>query len=91
MFESGETKLEVVSRSLVRSLWGCHHVDWCCLASKGASSNILIMWNRRVVEKIDECVGKFILVVLFRNFEDHFSCTFGGVYCPNFDGDKRFL
>jgi hypothetical protein len=49
------------------------------------------MWNRRVVEKIDECVGKFILVVSFRNFEDHFSCTFGGVYCPNFDGDKRFL
>jgi exonuclease III len=23
-----ETKLEVVSRSVVRSLWGCHNVDW---------------------------------------------------------------
>jgi exonuclease III len=22
-----ETKLEVMSRSVVRSLWGCHHVD----------------------------------------------------------------
>jgi exonuclease III len=24
-----ETKLEVMSCSVVRSLWGCHHVDWC--------------------------------------------------------------
>jgi hypothetical protein len=25
-----ETKLEVMPRSVVHSLWGCHHVDWPC-------------------------------------------------------------
>jgi hypothetical protein len=32
-------------------------VDWCYLDSRGASNGVLIMWDRRVVEKIDECVG----------------------------------
>ena len=40
-----ETKLEVMSRSVVCSLWGCHHVDWYCLDSQGASSGVLIMWG----------------------------------------------
>ena len=26
-----ETKMELMSRSLVKSLWGCHYVDWACL------------------------------------------------------------
>jgi len=30
-----ETKLDFVSNSLVRSLWGCRFVDWCYLASRG--------------------------------------------------------
>jgi exonuclease III len=30
-----ETKLEVVFRSVVCSLWGCHNVDWCYLDSRG--------------------------------------------------------
>jgi hypothetical protein len=38
-----ETKLEIISNNIVRSLWGCHFVDWCYLASCGASSDILIM------------------------------------------------
>jgi hypothetical protein len=32
-------------------------VDMCCLDSRGASNGILIMWETRVVEKIEECVG----------------------------------
>jgi exonuclease III len=51
-----ETKLEVMSHIVVHSLWGCNHVDWCCLDFKWASSGILIMQDKRVVEKIDECV-----------------------------------
>jgi len=86
-----ETKLEVMSCSVVRSLWGCHYVDWCCLDSRGAFGGILIMWDRRVVEKIDECVGEFTLAILFRNVEDYFSWAFAGIYGPNSDGDGRFL
>jgi endonuclease/exonuclease/phosphatase family metal-dependent hydrolase len=25
-----ETKVQGMSRSFVRSLWGCNHLDWCC-------------------------------------------------------------
>jgi exonuclease III len=32
-----ETKVQGMSRSFVRSLWGCNHVDWCYLDSCGAS------------------------------------------------------
>jgi exonuclease III len=59
-----ETKMEVMSYTFVRSLWGCHHVDWCCLDSSRASGGILLMWDRKVVEKIDECVGSLLLLAL---------------------------
>jgi hypothetical protein len=32
-----ETKLQCLSRRLVRSLWRCNYVDWVCLDSCGAS------------------------------------------------------
>jgi exonuclease III len=32
-----ETKLDAMSHRIVRNLWGCSHVDWCCLDSSGAS------------------------------------------------------
>jgi hypothetical protein len=75
-------------------MW-CHHVDWCCLDSSGASGptfgGILSMWDKRVVEKIDECVGDFTLAVTFRNIADHSTKAFAGVYGPNSNRDKRLL
>jgi len=85
------TRLEVMSCRVVRSLWGCHHVDWCCLDSRGASGGVSIMWDRRVMEKIDECVGEFTLAVTFRNIKDHFTWTFTGVYGPNSHGIEGFF
>jgi len=49
------------------------------------------MLDQRVVEKIDECVGEFSVVVSFRNVEDHFAWAYVGVYGPNADGNIRFL
>jgi exonuclease III len=86
-----ESKLELISNSVVRSLWGCHHVDWCYSASRGAPGSILLMWDRRVVEKIEEYVGEFSVACSFRNVEDGFSWAFAGVYGPNLDGDRRLL
>jgi hypothetical protein len=54
-------------------------VDWWCLDSRGASSGILFMWDKKVVEKIDECVGGvYTMAVTFRNVEDHFTWAFAG-------------
>jgi hypothetical protein len=46
-------------------------VDWCCLDSRGASGGVLLMWYRRVVEKINEFVGGYSMAITFRNVEDH--------------------
>ena len=50
--------MEIRYNSIVRSLWGYSHADWCCLDSRGTSHGVLLMWNRRMVEKIKECVGR---------------------------------
>jgi hypothetical protein len=86
-----ETKHDFISNSLVRSLWGCHFVDWCYLASHGASGGILIMWDRRIVEKMDVYVGEFVVACSFRSVADDFSWAFAGVYGPNFDSLRSSL
>ena len=55
-----ETKLQSLSRGLVRSLWGGHHVDWLFVGSNGASGGILLLWDNRSLEKIDEVLGLHI-------------------------------
>jgi hypothetical protein len=48
-----QREVGTVSREVVRSLWGCQHVDWCYMGSSGASGGVLLMCDRRVVEKIE--------------------------------------
>jgi hypothetical protein len=51
------------------------------------------MWDMRVVEKTEECVGSllFQFACLFCNIEDSFSWAFTIVYAPNSDCDRKFL
>ena len=53
-----ETKLRLISNRIVRSLWGGQFVDWVFLRSNGASGGILLMWDSRVVEKMEDAVGQ---------------------------------
>ncbi|KAK4582883.1 hypothetical protein RGQ29_025877 [Quercus rubra] len=57
-----ETKMGLINRAVIRSLWGGQHVDWSYLGSCGASGGVLVMWDTRVVNKIEEVVGRFSLV-----------------------------
>ncbi|KAG6628599.1 hypothetical protein CIPAW_14G024500, partial [Carya illinoinensis] len=41
-----ETKLEVITRKLVQSLWRGQHIGWSYFPSKGASEGILIMFDK---------------------------------------------
>jgi hypothetical protein len=86
-----ETKLEFILDSLVRNLWSYHFADWFYLASCGASGAMLIMWDKRIVEKIDVFVGEFVLVYSFRSVEEDFSWAFAGVYDPNIDAFRSSL
>jgi hypothetical protein len=79
-----ETKMAIISREVVQSLWGCNQVDWCYLGANGASGGILLMWDRRVVEKLEECVGRYTVAYSFCNIGDNDSWAFGGVYWGRF-------
>jgi hypothetical protein len=86
-----ETKLEMITTILVQSLWRCPYVEWCYVASIGASGGILLMWDRRVVSKVDVCVGNFVAASSFRNVDDGLEWAFAGVYGPNRDIHRRRL
>jgi hypothetical protein len=83
--------MEFISSSFVISLWSCAYADWCFVASKGASGGILLMWDRRMVTKIEVCVGDYVVAFSFKNVEDVFIWEFAGVYGPNLDIFRRFL
>ena len=86
-----ETKLEMITPSLVHSLWRCPYVEWSYVASIGASGGILLMWDRRVVSKVEICQGNFVAACFFRNVDDGMEWAFARVYCPNRDALRRQL
>lgn len=47
-----ETKLKLISRRIVCSIWSCTYVSWTYLASEGVSGGVLMMWDKKVVEII---------------------------------------
>ena len=85
------TKLELVTRQIVRSLWSCHHVDWLFLGSVRAFVGILIMWDKRTVEKLDQAVGHFSVSCKFQNLVNQSVWTFSGVYGPHVDNERRLM
>jgi hypothetical protein len=86
-----ETKLESITPDLVQSLRRCPYVEWSHVASVGASDGILLMWDRRVVTKVDVCQGNFVVACSFRNVGDGLEWAFAGVYGPNRDSHRRHL
>ena len=63
-------------------------MDWLYLGSVGASGGVLLMWDNRVVEKLEEAVGHFSVSCKFKNVVDQFVWAFTGVYGPNCDRDR---
>ena len=55
-----------IKKNTIRSLWGGHHVDWLFVGSNGASGGILLLWDKRCLEKIDEALGLFTASCKFR-------------------------
>ena len=61
------------------------------LGSVGVSGGILLMWDKRVVEKAEDAVGQFSVSYKFKNVADQKVWMFTGVYGPNNDGDRRLM
>ncbi|KAG6645351.1 hypothetical protein CIPAW_08G116600 [Carya illinoinensis] len=86
-----ETKLKFIDRYIIRSLWNCPYAGWTTIVSKGASGCILLMWDKRVVNFMEDYVGEFSLACSFSNVDDDFVWGFAGVYGPNDDSSKKLL
>ena len=53
------------------------------LGSEGAFGGIFLIWDRGVVEKVEEAVGHYLVSCMFKNVGDQFEWAFTGVYGPN--------
>ena len=82
--------MELITKAVIRSLWGGQHVDWSYLGSCGASREVLVMWDIQVVNKMEEAVERFLVSCKFTSVSDQFVWTFTGVYGPNLNHDRRF-
>lgn len=52
-----ETKMGFIDRRVVSSLGGGRWFDWEFLGAAGSSKGILVMWDKRVVVKMDVVTG----------------------------------
>uniref|UniRef100_A0A2N9HAI3 Reverse transcriptase zinc-binding domain-containing protein n=1 Tax=Fagus sylvatica TaxID=28930 RepID=A0A2N9HAI3_FAGSY len=82
---------DIEARHLQQKATMAGFVDWMFLGSSGASRGILLMWNSRVVEKLEGAVGYFSVSYKFKNVEDHHVWMFSGVYGLNIDRDRRLM
>ena len=77
-----ETKMQEMSKMIVRSLDMGRCLDWKVLNSKGVSGGVLVFWDKRVLQLLDTKVGTFSMSCRFKSYEDDFCWNFFGVYGP---------
>ena len=85
-----ETKLTGMDRQMVGNLWSCPFVDWVALDAVQTTNGILLMWDRRVLERTEVLVGSFSVSVRWQRVGDGFNWACSGVYGP-IDNNARGL
>ena len=78
-----ETKIASMNRQLVCSLWGCPYVDWAVLEAERTAGGILLMWDKKVLEKVEVMVGIYSVSVKWQVVGDGFIWACSGVYGSN--------
>jgi hypothetical protein len=86
-----ETKMENISVGTIQSLWGGPFTGWVVLPAFGTSGGILLMWDKRVVECLEEAVGSFFISCKFKSVMDQFVWAFSGVYDPIDNSERPLL
>ncbi|RVW19879.1 hypothetical protein CK203_110843 [Vitis vinifera] len=77
-----ETKIQLMSEGVVRSLGSGRFLDWRALDADGAAGGLLICWDKRSLEIVDWEEGQYSLSCRFKNVEDGVVWVFTGVYGP---------
>ena len=75
-----ETKIQPMSKGVVRSLGSGKFLGWRALDAEGVAGGILICWDKRSLDILDWEEGQFSLSYKFRNVEDGAVWVFTGVY-----------
>ncbi len=75
-----ETKLAEVDLQLVRSLWGNSFVGWEFLPAVGSVGGVILLWDNRVVERLDSVVKTFSISCLWKGVSDSFVWVGTGLY-----------
>ena len=75
-----ETKLSSLNSLVVRSLWGSPFLDWVVLDAINTAGGVLLVWDKRVFEKVDCAIGLFSVNVLLKGVADDFVWACSGVY-----------
>lgn len=76
-----ETKLEIVNRFIIKSLWSSISIAWAFCKANGSSGGIIIMWDSVVHEAVEAVEGFFSLSINLK-CSDGFIWWLTGIYGP---------
>lgn len=62
--------------------WGSQWGDWIYLGAVGAAGGVMVLWDSRVMEKIDDEFGMYSVPCLFKNLVNGYRWVFTGVHAP---------
>ena len=86
-----ETKIQLMSKGLVRSLGSGRFLDWGAMGAQGAAKGILICWDKRTLEVLEMEMGQFSISCRIRNVEDGIVWIFTGVYGSFSKKERKIL
>ena len=77
-----ETKLDSTSSNMVKSIWRSPFTDWVALEAICIARGILLMWDKRVFEKVDFMARRLSVLVILKGVADGFEWICSGIYGP---------
>ena len=83
-----ETKLEQMDLRLVCSLWSNQFVGWEAVNAVNIAGGILLMWDKRVLDKTDSHLGTFSVSCTWKGVVDGFDWSCTGVYDPTVEASR---
>ncbi len=70
---------------MVRGLWGNSFVDWEFLPVVGSAGRVLLLWDNRVLEKLDFVVNNLSVSCLWKGVSDGLEWVGTRLYGPTND------
>ena len=86
-----ETKVAKMDLGMVRSLWSNPYLGWVALNAVNTAGGIVLMWDKRILERIENEVGTFSVSCRWKGISDGFEWACSGIYGPNLDGIKSAM